>query len=67
MTDMHAEQSLEAFSNETITYEEKYKDIEDIPIDLEENNTALQLLLWDNLVVDDGILTSLQGNFSKTN
>ena len=41
--------------NETVTCEEKFKDIEeDMPFDLEENNSALQLLLWDDLVVNDG-------------
>ena len=47
--------SPEEFSNENVTCEDKFKDIEeDMPIDLEENNSALQLLLWDNLVVNDG-------------
>ena len=47
--------SSEEFSNENVTCEDKFKDIEeDMPIDLEENNSALQLLLWDNLVVNDG-------------
>ena len=47
--------SQEEFSNETVTCDYKIMDIEeDMPIELEENNTALQLLLWDSLVVDDG-------------
>ena len=54
-TDVDEGGDAEEFSNETVTCEDKNKDVEgNMPIELEENNSALQLLLWDNLVVGDG-------------
>ena len=55
-TDVDEGGDAEEFSNENVTCEDKNKDIEEDmrPIDLEGNNSALQLLLWDNLVSDDG-------------